>query len=59
MFYTGFDMTRRFPHLTVASVRLAKHDEKEEVPPHRVCYIPHPRNTRRPQPSPETRHRTG
>jgi len=39
-------VTRRFPHLLVASVCLAKCDEEEEVPPHCICYISHPRNTR-------------
>ena len=44
--YTGFDVTRRFQHLIVASAHLAKCDEEEEVPPHHICYVPHPRNTR-------------
>jgi len=42
MFYTGFDVTRRFPHLIVASALLAKHDEEGLPPPRRVCYVPHP-----------------
>ena len=42
MFYTGFDVMRRFPHLIVASALLAKHDEEGLPPPRRVCYVLHP-----------------